>query len=443
MANTQAALDHALAAANAEVAAKARRGYGTVAATAAYPALPASPNVAAPPTALPEEHSMPALVVAHYAQILGVTPKLALEIVRMSLGKLRHVTNAANYFQRKHNALPATAYVPAIADATRATIAGVACRLLKKGAYGSAWHGHDGAVYKVITISDMDDGNFREVFVESLIQTLLQTDSEYGHHIARLEKLYKISGAEVGFVCKMEHIRHTLDTYMTDVVGVPASLAAIRPVFTTIGTVLNGLQQKYGFQHRDLHGGNVMFAADGTFKLIDFGQSCVVLEGHTYARNNAVCEAYDPLIFLAYLYGYKWTWFQEDAKQRIREYFTGTDGKNWFKFVETWLNSHYLVDHSGHRSLNPAYRPPPLSATFHYFYHTYSINYALTAPDSHKATPWGMSHGAGRPRHITEFLGGGMPRRGTYDFFARAWGAALPHAGGARRTRRRAKVSSA
>lgn len=407
----QAELERKLAEANAEIAAKRarqRQEYGTTV---------AKPNIA-----------IGDRVKNAFSTALGIERTVSDDIIEKSLGSKRTNTNTGNYFKGKHALLNPITFTKLIKTAY---IGGVGARLLKEGSYGSAWHGDDGAVYKVILIDD-EDVHYREVFIEAFIQILLQVDAAYGKNIAKLEQVYRINGRrDIGFVCRMEFIRYPFDSFIPTL-GSPAPMDAVAPVFAAVGNMLAHFENKYGFHHRDLHTGNLMFAADGTPKLIDFGMACIVIGGHVYSVDNIPCIAYDPLIFVASLYGYYMRLFDEPMRIRIREYMTGRDGVDYYTKIEKWIDSFY--DPSGNL-LNPHNRPP-LSAVQHYFYHKYSFN--ATHPNDRR--PWNVDDIPGR-KWLQSFESAGMPTRGTYAYFAKAWGDALPPLSGGARKTRRAKVS--
>jgi serine/threonine protein kinase len=55
-------------------------------------------------------------------------------------------------------------------------------------------------------------------------------------------------------------------------------MAEVKPRFMQLATVLTHLDATYGFRHRDLHSGNVMFTSTMQVKIIDFGRSCMNFE---------------------------------------------------------------------------------------------------------------------------------------------------------------------
>lgn len=376
-------------------------------------------------------------VVTAFAAILGVDISKTRDIIAHSLGATRKNTNKGGYFSKQHALLPKIA-ITDISDTTM-KIDGIPCTLLTSGASGTVWHGNNGSVYKVIETYRDDDSTFRGVFIEALIQVLLQNDTTYGANIAKLEKVYRAS-ASSGFVYKMEHIAYTFKNFLESR-DKPVSFTTIAPIFSSMGSILSYFEAKYGFHHRDLHIGNIMFAADGTPKLIDFGMSCLEIGGKVYSVDDSPCIAYDPLIFVANLYKFFMDYFDVPTQDRIRAYLTGKDGVNYYDKLEEWEDSFYMIDADGGRILKNRAIGPPHYSIPHYFYHTYSFN----AEYPNDRRPWTLEYAPGQT-WLQAFEAAGMPQRGTYAYFAKAWGpAGLPAlAGGARRhrkSRRRAKVS--
>lgn len=353
-------------------------------------------------------------VVQAYAEILGMDVEQAERVVRMCLARHTAETNLGYFFHAQHSRLRGASFVPGSRRKT-ATIEGDKCRLLSTGAFGAIWKGARGNVYKVVHVRSSNEGQFREVFVECLVQCILQNDDVYGRNIAKLHSLSQINRTPQGtsaFVCKMEHVAFGIDEFLETRQEGPVGLPGLAPVFRQLGSILHGLHQRYGFHHRDLHGGNVMFTRKGTVKIIDFGFSCITLNGHVFSRENAPCQAFDPLVFLASLYTNETkSLFRKDAQERIEWYFTGSDRTNWLHFIESWLDQRRKQD-----------KDVPHDQPFHYFYHHLSLGNALTEPDDFDAQPWGgLSSETPRRRRIVDFMQGGMPERGTYEFFAKAW----------------------
>jgi serine/threonine protein kinase len=201
---------------------------------------------------------------------------------------------------------------------------------IAKGAVGEIYMSEDRTViYKKIVVSGVQQQKewvIRQTYMEAFIQTVLGLDPEYGRNICQITNLYRSSdlvrqgrsdksGDMVLFI-QMKPIANTLENVIDKITaGGEFKMSALSPYWTQLGTVLQGLKRKYNFSHRDLHTGNVMFQADGTLVLIDFGFSCMTVGGVTYSvltenilpvgskalvpgKVNAPCESYDILIYL-------------------------------------------------------------------------------------------------------------------------------------------------
>lgn len=208
---------------------------------------------------------------------------------------------------------------------------------IAKGAVGEIYMSEDRTViYKKIVIGGVQQQKewmIRQTYMEAFIQTVLGLDSEYGRNICQITNLYRSrelvrqgrsdKGGDMVLFIQMKPIANTFEQ-VVDKISADGELkmSALSPYWAQLGTVLYGLKRKYNFSHRDLHTGNVMFQADGTVVLIDFGFSCMTVGGVTYSvltenilpagskalvpgKVDAPCQSYDILIYLtAFAQGY-------------------------------------------------------------------------------------------------------------------------------------------
>ena len=189
------------------------------------------------------------------------------------------------------------------------------------GTYGTIFLGKSGAVYKRITMESIKniipdkDRNYmnelfhRELFIEAFVQTLLQCDTKYGKNIARLNGIYKdgivdetnnlpLQQRKYTYFYKMENVPYTLPGFVKTLTDVTSEMAT---KFQELGEMLEYFMNTYGFFHRDLHGGNIMFDTTGNIKLIDFGMSCINVNNIQYSVNNDECMSFDLFVLIAYL----------------------------------------------------------------------------------------------------------------------------------------------
>ena len=227
------------------------------------------------------------------------------------------------------------------------------------GTYGQVSLSVKGRVYKQITVDAATvyelELAFREIFLETFIQTVLSRNEYVKNNIPYIYNLYrseKTPGSEYVLYIVMEHVPHTLKSVVTGILRAKHSMQAgitdVSPLLVQIGGALLELFELYKFHHGDLHAGNVMFAEDRkTVKLIDFGKSCMTIEGVTYsivsenigtdvAVKNAECKSWDLLILLTYLLQYNPNMLNTELKAIFHRVMTTDNGVDIYETVKSF-----------------------------------------------------------------------------------------------------------
>ena len=140
-------------------------------------------------------------------------------------------------------------------------------------------------IYKKIVLTKDLNKSIREVFLETWIQTVLSLDASMVDKIGKVRGLYRAAPAaavgaggaggpapspSVTLYIVMEPAGMPLKT----IISRPFTFITMKPIYRELGILLQHLQRKYGFYHRDLHRGNVL-RKDDSISLIDFGESVI------------------------------------------------------------------------------------------------------------------------------------------------------------------------
>jgi len=248
--------------------------------------------------------------------------------------KAIHASNDEPYFSEISNSLPGATILFDTSEMKtgvfkyKDSVVNVAH--ISDGTYGKIFSGSNGNVYKMIKIRSTDkkyERFCREIYVEAYIQTVLQSDPDYGKNIGKLIRIYRDSNmtkilerktqsstivtqrktsVDYHFYLEMENIPIKLIDHINDLYidnnTMRLSIEHIEPIYSQLIKLLQYFFLKYNFYHCDLHCNNVMMLEDGTIKIIDFGRSCINMKGHIYSTFNEPCFSYDIMIFLSSLH---------------------------------------------------------------------------------------------------------------------------------------------
>ena len=214
-----------------------------------------------------------------------------------------------------------------------------------KGSYGEVSLSAKGLIYKEIKLRKGNpyhlEEDIREIFLEVFIQTVLNTNAQFDGRIPRVFHIYrsnKTPERELVLYIVMENVPMSLKGYMEKQLKTigdsKLDIVDIAPVFIQLGLLLKDLHDVYGFYHRDLHAGNIMFNEAGALNIIDFGKACLVVNGVTYALpGGGPCRSWDLLILLTYLIQYSSQMFHDSVILMFRDLLTSTNNIDFYTYA--------------------------------------------------------------------------------------------------------------
>jgi len=193
-----------------------------------------------------------------------------------------------------------------------------------------------GNIWKLVTINSAED--IRDMFMEAFALAILGADDDplISGSICRILGFYRpthvrktygaSSESNYGYqlIIKMSPYQ-TIDQHIEKV---GQTFENYRIIINKTSNLLYKLRDKYSFIHCDLHVGNVMFKADGSPVLIDFGRVGLTIGSTRYATSEyaQMGFSFDMLLYVMSLYC-DVRRFHEDFRQILMY-----KGKDLFKF---------------------------------------------------------------------------------------------------------------
>ena len=249
-------------------------------------------------------------------------------------------------------------------------------KYITSGASGQVYRGASGVIYKKIEIKIKENIEelVREAFLEAWMQTVMSEDTTHGTYIGKISRFYRDKtlirnfewtvGNTATFYITMENIPNSFSKLLEW----GGTIKGVQPKLKTLANLLVYLDKEYGFRHRDLHAGNVMFTEGWQLKLIDFGRCCMEyyyspgrLAWYSMPRyggdiperletaakqngslNNAYCFSLDILILIIYLLQSKEYVNRMDSslQQMFYRAVISNSGKNLYDYCETEAARH-------------------------------------------------------------------------------------------------------
>lgn len=175
-----------------------------------------------------------------------------------------------------------------------------------RGTYGVVYKSlSKDRIYKISTINATSAGpvepiigyEIRTLLLEVFIQCALSTDKKHGTNICKIRRVYKIDMPDPKMYRLVIQMEPLPITFGNAVLGRMQRLdnTKLMPIMINLIDVLADFESTYKFHHRDLHMGNIMFRASNPLVpvLIDFGMSCITLNGVMYNSRSDQCTSRD------------------------------------------------------------------------------------------------------------------------------------------------------
>jgi len=220
-----------------------------------------------------------------------------------------------------------------------------------KGSYGILYRSivDPNIVYKEVRIQPDIEENVRNFFLEIFIQIVLASDPDLSNHIPKIYGIYRgqTKDETLTLIVKMKNIPYRFEEefipYKLEQYGVEKlTIKHISKEFAQLGSILEIADTKYGFRHRDLHLGNIMFDSDWNIVLIDFGMSCLKIGEVVYIlepKNSSLAKhiqcdlyAYDILMFLTHILSTKA--LEYSLWKFIRNLLISSNGYDIIKYIK-------------------------------------------------------------------------------------------------------------
>ena len=185
-----------------------------------------------------------------------------------------------------------------------------------KGTYGSVFQSKlTKYIYKSILLdstiySITPKMNCKDILIEAFIQFVLSNDPYFGNSIPQIKNIFIHTTGPLTYIyIKMDHVDINYSTYLYELYTHDEEQINIykeKYLFLNLIKTLYYFKKYYGFNHNDLHNGNLMINKSDPTKpiIIDFGYSCIKNNNIVISPlgNNKVCNYDDMLLFITSFY---------------------------------------------------------------------------------------------------------------------------------------------